>query len=316
VNTTPLLQGLTVLERGWLSSNNVLLHGQTPDEPAVLVDSSHVLHAPQTVALVQHALQGAPLARVINTHLHSDHCGGNASVQRAFRSHGGCALHIPVGSWQAASAWDEDALSYRATGQQCERFVPDARISPGDTLSTGGRHWQVLAAPGHDPQSVMLFDSEEGVLISADALWANGFGVVFPELDGEQAFDDVARVLELIAQLDARCVIPGHGAPFTDVADALQRARKRLSHFVADPQRHHHHAMKVLVKYHLMEVRQEPLATLWAWLQGTPLCVSTFGRVRPAQAASADLAAYGQQVLDELIAAGAARQASGMVFNA
>jgi glyoxylase-like metal-dependent hydrolase (beta-lactamase superfamily II) len=290
-----------------------------------------VLHAPQTVALVRHALQGARLGRIVNTHLHSDHCGGNASVQRAFCGGGGagtgagaagtagpvadgaCELHIPVGAWQAASAWDEAALSYQATGQLCERFVPDACIGPGDTISAGGRHWQVLAAPGHDPDSVMLFDSTHGVLISADALWANGFGVVFPELDGEQAFDDVARVLALIARLDARLVIPGHGAPFSDVADALQRAQQRLNAFVADPKRHHHHAMKVLVKYHLLEVQQEPVAALWAWLQKTPLCTHTWQRVQPPEKS---LLLYGQRVLAELVASGAARQEADRVFNA
>ena len=42
------LAGLTVLQRGWLSSNNVLIH-PTPGEPgAVLVDASHVNHAAQT----------------------------------------------------------------------------------------------------------------------------------------------------------------------------------------------------------------------------------------------------------------------------
>ena len=84
--------------------------------------------------------------------------------------------------------------------------------------SIGARHWEVLAAPGHDPESVILFDAAHGVLISADALWENGFGVVFPELDGDAAFDDVGRVLDLIEALPVRCVIPGHGAPFTDVA--------------------------------------------------------------------------------------------------
>ena len=43
------LHGLTVLERGWLSSNNVLI----PDPAgATLVDSGHCVHAPQTLALV------------------------------------------------------------------------------------------------------------------------------------------------------------------------------------------------------------------------------------------------------------------------
>ena len=118
----PALHGLTLLERGWLSSNNVLLHG-SEGSPAWLVDSGHVRHAGQTVALVRHALRGEPLAGLLNTHLHSDHCGGNAPVQRAF----GCRIHIPPGHWDAARAWDEQTLGYRPTGQQCERFGPDAR---------------------------------------------------------------------------------------------------------------------------------------------------------------------------------------------
>ena len=62
----------------------------------------------------------------------------------------------------------------------------------------GARAWDVLAAPGHDPHSVMLFDAAQGVLISADALWENGFGVVIPELDGVGAYDYVAAVLARI----------------------------------------------------------------------------------------------------------------------
>ena len=50
-----VLNGLSVLERGWLSSNNVLLHGSA-GEGAVLVDSSHTLHSAQTEALLQQAL--------------------------------------------------------------------------------------------------------------------------------------------------------------------------------------------------------------------------------------------------------------------
>jgi glyoxylase-like metal-dependent hydrolase (beta-lactamase superfamily II) len=182
----PALHGLTVLQRGWLSSNNVLLHGQGAG--AVLVDSSHLLHAQQTLALVRQALAGEALAGIVNTHLHSDHCGGNATLQAAL----GGRITVPIRAFDAASAWDEDRLSYRHTGQRCQRFHPDAALSPGQSLRVGGRQWQALAAPGHDPDSLLLFDAQHGVLISADALWENGFGVVFPELEGEPGFDDVA----------------------------------------------------------------------------------------------------------------------------
>ena len=72
---------IRVFERGWLSSNNILLHS---DAGSALVDSGYATHAPQTLALVESALGADPLALLVNTHLHSDHCGGNALLQSRF----------------------------------------------------------------------------------------------------------------------------------------------------------------------------------------------------------------------------------------
>lgn len=272
----PALHGLTVLERGWLSSNNVLIHDRAG---AALVDSGHSVHAAQTVALVRHALQDARLARVINTHLHSDHCGGNAALQHAFDA----AVSIPPWLAAAVAAWDEDALSYRPTGQRCERFTAADTLAPGSVLRLGGRAWQVLAAPGHDPASVMLFDTSQGVLLSADALWENGFGVVFPEIDGADAWDEVAATLDLIERLPVSVVVPGHGQPFTGVAEALGRARRRLAVFRADPVRHAHYAARALLAYHVMEQGAQPLATVRGWVAATPLMQVLHRDLAPAQ---------------------------------
>jgi glyoxylase-like metal-dependent hydrolase (beta-lactamase superfamily II) len=296
------LPHLTVFERGWLSSNNILLHGDSDDEGATLVDTGHCVHAEQTVALVRHALRGAQTLRhVVNTHLHSDHCGGNAALQRAFA---GVRVSIPPGQADAVARWDEDALSYRATGQRIDRFAHDALLRPGDWLTVGRRTWQALAAPGHDPHSLVLFDAHDGVLISADALWGNGFGVVFPELDGGQAFDDVAAVLDAIERLAPRVVIPGHGAPFTDVAAALQRARRRLAGFMAEPARHARHGAKVLLKYHVMEERATTLSHLRAWAAATPLLQRLWQRLG---SPGVDTATWSEQVARELASQGALR---------
>ena len=302
---SPALRGIQVFERGWLSSNNVLLDD---GESAVLVDTSHSLHADQTVALLRHALGGRPLARIVNTHLHSDHCGGNARLQREF----GAPLSIPPGQWEAVRLWDDVALTYRPTGQRCDPFRADTVIRPGEALEAGGRRWEVLAAPGHDPHSVILFDAREGVLISADALWQNGFGVVFPELDGDAAFDEVATTLDLIAALPVRVVIPGHGAPFTDVAGALQRARSRLDAFRAEPARHARHAIKVLIKYHLLEEQRESTSAFDAWLGSMALARSAWATIgRP----GAGFEAWAQGLVDELCASGALDRRDGMLIN-
>jgi len=84
----PLPAGVQVFERGWLSSNNVLL---CDDDAATLVDSGYATHASQTLALVEHALGARPLDQLVNTHLHSDHCGGNAALQARY-----AALHTRI----------------------------------------------------------------------------------------------------------------------------------------------------------------------------------------------------------------------------
>ena len=303
-NPTP--SSTTVFERGWLSSNNVLLHGD--GEGAVLVDSGHVLHAAQTVALVRAALRDEPLVTVVNTHLHSDHCGGNAALQRAF----GCQLHIPPGQWAAVQAWDEVALTYAPTGQHCERFSADAQLQPGQMLRVGRQQWQAFAAPGHDPHSLILFNDHEGVVITADALWERGFGIVFPELEGESGFDEAEQVLDLIESLGARRAIPGHGAPFDGVAAALVLARQKLAAFRASPQRHARHAMKALVKYHLLEEQQQALPALLQWFTGVSMYRSVWQRLG---CPGGSLEDFGEQVVQELAAAGVLALREGVVYN-
>jgi glyoxylase-like metal-dependent hydrolase (beta-lactamase superfamily II) len=301
------LRGLTVLERGWLSSNNVLLHGD--GRGAVLVDAGHMRHAAQTVALVRHALRGEALSRIVNTHLHSDHCGGNAALQRAF----GCRISIPPGQFAAVQAWDEVALSYAPTGQECERYAADDALLPGSSIRVGGLDWQAHAAPGHDPHSLILHCAERGVVITADALWQRGFGVVFPELDGVKAFDEVEATLELIAGFGAHWAIPGHGAPFDDVPAALARARQRLAAFRADPRRHAHHAVKALVKFHLLEVQQQSWSDLLAWFSGVTLYEAVWRRLG---CPDGGLDGFAGRIVGELVAQDALALRDGVVFDA
>jgi glyoxylase-like metal-dependent hydrolase (beta-lactamase superfamily II) len=254
---------MRVFERGWLSSNNVLFTGAQP----ALVDSGYVTHAPQTLALVRHALGDQPLALLVNTHLHSDHCGGNAALQEAYR----CRTIIPAAEAGKVARWDEDALSYKVTGQQCARFAFDATLAAGDMLELGGLRWQALAAPGHDPHALLLYCASEGILISGDALWENGFGVIFPELAGEPGFDEQRATLDLIATVDARIVIPGHGAMFSDVAGALARAYARVDYLSADPRRNAENAVKVMLKFLLLERQSVALDRVPALLASIPL---------------------------------------------
>src|SRR5258706_16346265 len=107
----PLQPGVTVIERGWLNCNQIVLTASTG---GVLIDSGYGRHATQTLAAVAQALNGAPLAQLINTHCHSDLMGGN----RPLGEHQGCLLTIPARwahptvPWSAQSCWPAQLDQY------------------------------------------------------------------------------------------------------------------------------------------------------------------------------------------------------------
>jgi len=254
-----LPNGVTFFERGWLSSNNVLIQD---GEQAVLVDTGYWTHADQTASLVVSVLHNKPLTSIVNTHLHSDHCGGNSHLQHLFP---GIKTYIPPGHASYVEEWDAKVLTFTPTGQHCPKFTKSGVLSNDDPLLSGDATWRVYSAPGHDPHSIILFNERDGVLISADALWENGFGVVFPEIEGLEAFDEVEATLQVIEQLNPKLVLPGHGAAFTDISGALKRARTRLTQFRTSPQKHALYAAKVLLKFKLLELQKIKFSDYSAW---------------------------------------------------
>jgi glyoxylase-like metal-dependent hydrolase (beta-lactamase superfamily II) len=296
---------MRVLERGWLSANSVVfLEGGA----ATVVDSGYVTHAAQTVELVRHALDGRGLQRLVNTHSHSDHIGGNAALRDAF----GCTIIVPAGLHATIADWDEDALLLSPLGQQAARFQHDALIGAGCEIEMGGLVWQALAVPGHDMEALAYYNPEKRILISGDALWENGFGVVFPELLGEaDGLAATRATLEMLARLPVDIVIPGHGRPFVEVDAALERAFRRVDGFMADIDRLAWHAIKVMVAFAMMERRRIEAAGFAAFILGLPFGVDLNRRYLGLP--DDELAA---RIERELLAAGALRAENGYIVAA
>src|SRR5262245_27272447 len=188
---------LRVFVRDWLSSNNILLKS---DAGHVLIDTGYVRHAPLTLALLasRQGLDGECLARIVNTHCHSDHMGGNAAVARAY----GCPIAVPEGEAPLIERWDTKALWLDYAGQTAERFPVGEAIAPGSTHVWGDLDWCALAAPGHDMGALVFHNAEHRILISGDALWQNGYGVIMPPWIDAAALPATRATLELIAGLD------------------------------------------------------------------------------------------------------------------
>jgi glyoxylase-like metal-dependent hydrolase (beta-lactamase superfamily II) len=264
----------------------------------------------QTVELVRGALPGRRLAAILNTHLHPDHCGGNARLQQQL----GAQVWVPQGEAALARRWEEADLFHGLAGQYCPRFRVHRALQAGELIQAGGRSWELLAAPGHDPHALMLFEAEHGLLITADALWAQGAAVVMGELLGEPGGLDAAEwTLECIERLPVRRVLPGHGACFDLLVPALAQSRAVLRRWRLDPALHARHAARALLKFHLMEARREPLAATLIWACGVHLLRQLWERWGPT--GTAGPGEWIQLLLDELMARGLVRRVGDEVVN-
>ena len=251
-----------VFVRDWLSSNNILLRGRDGN---VLIDSGYSRHAPLTLALLAstHGLGEAPLGRLVNTHCHSDHIGGNAAIKAQY----GCPIALPAAEAPLIDDWNEQTLLFAYADQYAPRFTYDETIRPDDTRIWGDLEWIALAAPGHDMAALVFYNPEHRILVSGDALWANGYGLVMPREVDPAALPATRATLEMLARLDVRVVIPGHGEPFADVAAALERAFGRATAFEADSLRVARHALKVLLTFTLLDRRRLLLADMPAYVE-------------------------------------------------
>ena len=253
---------LIVLERGWLSSNNLICLG----EAAAIIDTGHVKHGNETLARVRQHLGEQPLARIAHTHLHSDHCGGTGVLQSAYPS---AQTWVPEPTLPHVQQWDEDELTFGDTAQRCDRFTAQHALVPGTTVSLGQRDWDIHAAPGHDALAVLIHEPSSGVLMAGDALWEHNVGVIFPHIDGTAGFEPFLETLAFIERLQPAAVVPGHGAPFFrengGVEAALKRARQRIEYFIEHPTQHALYAAKVLVKYQFLDVERMTLPDFHRW---------------------------------------------------
>ncbi len=302
----PLPPQMHVFVRDWLSANQIVLRSR---EGGVVIDSGYGKHAPLTLALVasRMGLDGEPLSTLVNTHCHSDHMGGNAALRRAY----GCPIAVPVGEAPLIAAWDQRTLLLDYADQRAEPFGVDEILQPDTVRVWGDLEWRVLAAPGHDMAALVFFNDEHRILISGDALWHNGYGFVMPPEIDPSALPATRATLSMIAGLDVRSVIPGHGEPFAEVGAALERAFRRTAAFEADPLRLARHALKVVLVFALLDQERLPLASM-------PDYVNRIGIYRDFNARffKLDPATLVEQLIADLERVGAVRRENGYLLPA
>ena len=209
------------------------------------------------VALFAGALRGRRLTRVISTHYHPDHMG----------LAGWLCERCDVGLWTSETEYlfalsimlDPSKLNsephvsfYRSHGlnaQVTEIFLSRGlqylrmmsplprtfrRLIAGETLTIGGRAFDVLTGGGHSPEQVMLHCAADNVLLCGDQVLAHispNISVEAIDPDGDPLGIYLRSLRQLKASLPERVLIlPSHNLPFVGLGP---RADELIAHHEA-----------------------------------------------------------------------------------
>ena len=214
-------------------------------------------------------LGGAPVTRVICTHMHPDHIGLAGWLCERFAAplvmtrleyvtarmlvaDTGAPAPEEGAVFYHAAGWDEAQVqSYRSGYGQFGKVVSPMpagfiRMREGDRLPIGGQDWRVVVGEGHSPEHACLWREADGVVLGGDQILPkiSSNVSVWPTEPGADPLGDWLDSLERMKAVfpDELLVLPSHGEPFRGVQarlDALIRghmtALRRLERSLRAP---------------------------------------------------------------------------------
>ena len=201
------------------------------DDGLTLVDTMLSGSAEGILAAAQ-AL-GTPITRIVLTHAHGDHAGSlDALAQRL------PGAEIAISAREARLMAGDRALLAEEPDSKLRGGWPQVATQPTRLLEDGDRvgSLRVVAAPGHTPGHIALFDERDATLIAGDAFSTLGgvstTGRINPRfpLVGMSTWDrpTANRTAALLRTLDPAALAVGHGPVVSDPAAAIDRALARV----------------------------------------------------------------------------------------
>lgn len=146
---------------------------------------------------------------LINTHLHIDHTFGDDFVTATY----GLKLEANGGDRRFGEHRDIQARGF-GLPLSPEPIEIDVELNDGDRVYIGNKTLEVMTVPGHSPGSIVLYDREEGWIISGDVLFHGSIGRT--DLAGgnhQQLIEEIHK--KLLTLPDDTVVYPGHGPATT-----------------------------------------------------------------------------------------------------
>lgn len=157
---------------------------------------------------------------VLNSHTHYDHVGGNREFsdimgmdtaftrERAAKGYFNEVMRAEVRPENLCGPLPKgfDASAYHVPPFRITREVRD-----GSVLDLGGRKLEVIAVPGHTPDSIALLDRAHRLLFTGDTFYVGPIWLFEPETDFEAYARSTARLAALAGEVDL--LLPAHNTP-------------------------------------------------------------------------------------------------------
>ncbi len=189
-------------ERGMPGCNTYVVK----DKTSVIIDPGFEMHLEGLVKdMAKDGIAPRDIDIVTNTHLHLDHCWAN----RAFKDISGAKIVIhdlhKKYSHQNLVEMPKLFSSFFDFGIKPIEFKEDSVLS--DKLNTGEMEFELLAAPGHSPDSICFYCRDKKILICGDVVFDQSTGRV--DFPGGSAAELKASI-ERLSHLDIEYLLPGH----------------------------------------------------------------------------------------------------------
>lgn len=171
-----------------------------------------------------------PIGYVINTHVHPDHMFGNAAFEQdepQFIGH----HHLPRAMAERGKHYLRANRRYMgAAALDGTRIIaPTHTVEKTLDIDLGGRVLHLVAhGTGHTDNDLTVFDVESKTLWTGDILFEGHLPVIDGSLKGW------LRVMDDLAKVPARYVVPGHGAVLVDWPGGLEPQRRYLTALADD----------------------------------------------------------------------------------
>ena len=202
------------------------------DAVAIVDTGGSVVIGQQLLAAVRH-ITDKPIRYVINTHAHPDHVFGNAAMPQnaTFVGH----QNLPA---ELRARGDYYLRSYRdqigdAATADVRNTLPTLLVRTETTLDLGERSLRLTAwsPAAHTACDLTVLDETTGTLFAGDLVFLDHI----PVLDGN--LTGWLTIIDRLARMPARLVVPGHGRHVAPWPRALDPERRYLRVLAQDTRR-------------------------------------------------------------------------------